>query len=260
MEAAREADAVIIVAGMYENENWDRTDLDLSEPQEALIRAVSQLDKPTAVVIQSGTVITMNDWIDEVDAVLMGWYPGCEGGHAIAAALFGDYNPGGKLPITFPKVTGQVPLNYNRHPKGKEKIKFIGDFNEPLFPFGHGLSYSQFEYDNMELSASTIQPGDTVRLRFRVTNTSNRAGEEVAQLYLHDPYASVTQPIQKLIGFERLALEAGASKTVELRILPEQLKIWDINMNHVIEPGDFELMAGASSTDIRLRAQLTVTE
>ncbi len=260
VEAAREADAVIIVAGMYENENWDRTDLDLSEPQEALIRAVSQLDKPTAVVIQSGTVITMNDWIDEVDAVLMGWYPGCEGGHAIAAALFGDYNPGGKLPITFPKVTGQVPLNYNRHPKGKEKIKFIGDFNEPLFPFGHGLSYSQFEYDNMELSASTIQPGDTVRLRFRVTNTSNRAGEEVAQLYLHDPYASVTQPIQKLIGFERLALEAGASKTVELRILPEQLKIWDINMNHVIEPGDFELMAGASSTDIRLRAQLTVTE
>jgi beta-glucosidase len=258
VEAAREADVVIIVAGMYENENWDRTDLDLSKPQEALIRAVSQLDKPTAVVIQSGTVITMNDWIDEVDAVLMGWYPGCEGGHAIAAALFGDYNPGGKLPITFPKVTGQVPLNYNRHPKGKEKIKFIGDFNEPLFPFGHGLSYSQFEYEGLELSARTIQPGDTVLLRLRVTNTSDRAGEEVVQLYLHDVYASVTQPIQKLIGFERLSLEPGASKTVELRILPGQLKIWDINMNHVIEPGDFELMVGSSSTDIRLNTLLTV--
>ncbi|MCR9099936.1 MAG: glycoside hydrolase family 3 C-terminal domain-containing protein [bacterium] len=260
IEAAGEADVVIIVAGMYENENWDRTNLDLSGPQEALIRALAQLDKPTAVVIQSGTVITMQDWIEEVDAVLMGWYPGCEGGHAIAAALFGDYNPGGKLPITFPKVTGQVPLNYNRHPKGKEKIKFIGDFNEPLFPFGHGLSYSQFEYGNLELSASTIQPGDTVLLRLSVTNTSDRPGEEVVQLYLHDVYASVTQPLQKLIGFERLALGAGATETVELRILPEHLKIWDINMNPVIEPGDFELMVGSSSTDIRLNTLLTVNQ
>ncbi|MEQ8705925.1 MAG: glycoside hydrolase family 3 C-terminal domain-containing protein [Phaeodactylibacter sp.] len=260
VEAAMDADAVVVVAGMYENENWDRTSLDLSVPQEELIRTLAALGKPMAVVLQSGTVLTMYKWIDDVDAVMMAWYPGCEGGHAIASALFGNYNPGGKLPITFPKVTGQVPLNYNRHPNGKGKIKFIGDFNEPLFPFGHGLSYSQFEYDGLELSASMIRPGDTVTVRFRVTNTSDRAGEEVAQLYLHDNYASVTQPIKKLVGFKRFALEPGETQRVTLKILPEQLKIWDINMNHVIEPGTFELMVGTSSEDLRLSTSLTVEE
>ena len=258
VEAAKDADAIVVVAGMYENENWDRTDLDLSAPQEELIRAMARLGKPLAVVLQSGTVLTLNDWIDEVDAVLMAWYPGCEGGHAIASALFGDYNPGGKLPITFPKVTGQVPLNYNRLPKGKEKIKFIGDYNEPLFAFGHGLSYTNFEYSGLQLSARELKPGDTLRVSFQVTNTGGRAGEAVPQLYLHDAYASVVQPIQKLVGFQRIALEAGATREVEMAILPEQLKIWDIHMNHVIEPGTFELMIGDSSADIRLETEFTV--
>lgn len=256
--AAQKADAIVVVAGMYENENWDRTDLDLSEPQEALIRAMAALEKPLVVVLQSGTVLTMYDWIDAVDAVLMAWYPGCEGGHAIAAALFGDYNPGGKLPITFPKVTGQVPLNYNRHPKGKKAIEFIGDFNAPLFAFGHGLSYSQFEYTGLELSSTTIQVGDTLTIEFQVTNTSERIGEEVVQLYLHDTYASVVQPIKKLVGFKRLAIAPGATKTITLQVLPEQLKVWDINMEHVVEPGQFDLMVGASSEDIRLNTTFKV--
>jgi beta-glucosidase len=258
MEAAQAADVVIAVVGMYENENVDRTDLDLAPEQEQLILELAKLDKPLVIVIQSGTVITTHDWIDQVDAVMVAWYPGCEGGRAMAQALFGDYNPGGKLPITFPKVTGQVPLNYNMNPKGKASIRFIGDMNEPQFAFGHGLSYTQFEYRDLALSADVIGMQDTLRVSFTVTNTGDLAGEEVPQLYLHDRLASVTQPRMKLSGFTRVALAPGESQTISLKLAPDQLKIWDQDMKHRIEPGDMEVMIGAASDDIRLKATFRV--
>ncbi len=253
IEAARESDVIIAVVGMYENENWDRADLDLAEEQERLILELAKLDKPLTVVIQSGTVITTHDWIDKVDAVMVAWYPGCEGGNAIAQVIFGDYNPGGKLPITFPKITGQVPLNYNRLPKGKGAIKFIGDFNEPQFCFGHGVSYTKFEYSDLEMSAEMISAQDSLYLTFTVKNIGDRDGDEVPQLYIHDKYASVSQPIKKLSDFKRVSLKTGESREVIFTLNPEKLKIWDINMQHVVEPGEFEVMVGASSKDIRLK-------
>ncbi len=260
IQLAKESDVIIAVVGMYENENWDRADLDLAKEQETMILELAKLNKPMVVVIQSGTVLTMCDWIDAVDAVMVAWYPGCEGGNAIAQAVFGDYNPGGKLPITFPKVTGQVPLNYNMLPKGKKSIKFIGDFNEPQFCFGHGISYTEFEYSDLQLSTEKIDIQDTLHLSFVVKNIGERDGDEVPQLYIHDKYASVSQPLKKLCDFKRISLKSGASFKVEFTLTPEKLKIWDINMNHVVEPGEFEIMIGASSNDIRLRDSVWIVE
>lgn len=252
VQAALESDVIIAVVGMYENENWDRADLDLAVEQEKLILELAQLGKPLVVVIQSGTVITTYDWINQVDAVLLAWYPGCEGGNAIVRAIFGEYNPGGKLPITFPKITGQVPLNYNRLPKGKGSIQFLGDFNEPQFAFGHGLSYTQFEYQNLQLSKKSIGREDTLILSFSVKNTGSVTGDEVAQLYLHDSFASVAQPIQKLSAFKRITLKPGETKPVTFKLPPERLKIWDLQMQPVVEPGEFKVMIGSASDDIRL--------
>jgi beta-glucosidase len=260
VQLAEESDVIIVVVGMYENENWDRADLDLAEEQECMILELAKLEKPLVVIIQSGTVITTYDWIDKVDAVMVAWYPGCEGGNAIVQAIFGDYNPCGKLPITFPKVTGQVPLNYNMLQKGKGSIKFIGDFNEPQFCFGHGVSYTEFEYRDLKLFAEKIGVQDTLHLSFFVTNIGERDGDEVPQLYIHDKYASVSQPLKKLCDFKRISLKSGASCKVKFTLTPEKLKIWDINMNHVVEPGEFEVMIGASSNDIRLRDNFWVVE
>jgi len=252
VQAASESDVIIAVVGMYENENWDRADLDLAVEQEKLILELAQLGKPLVVVIQSGTVITTYDWIDQVDAVLLAWYPGCEGGNAIAGAIFGDFNPGGKLPITFPKITGQVPLNYNRLPKGKGSIRFLGDFNAPQFAFGHGLSYTQFEYRDLQLSKKSIGREDTLILSFSVKNTGSVAGDEVVQLYLHDSFASVAHPVQKLSAFKRITLKPGETTPVTFKLPPERLKIWDLQMQHVVEPGEFQVMIGSASDDIRL--------
>lgn len=260
IQLAKASDVIIVVVGMYENENWDRADLDLAEEQEALILELAKLNKPMVVIIQSGTVITTYDWIDKVDAVMVAWYPGCEGGNAIGQAIFGDYNPGGKLPITFPKVTGQVPLNYNMLPKGKGSIKFIGDFNEPQFCFGHGISYTQFAYSDLQLSAEKIGGRDTLYLSFLVKNIGDRDGDEVPQLYIHDRYASVSQPLKKLSDFKRITLKSGESQIVTFSLTQEKLKIWDINMKHVVEPGEFEIMIGASSNDIRLKDNFWVVE
>jgi beta-glucosidase len=260
VNAARNSDVIIAVMGMYENENWDRATLDLADEQEKMIKALANLDKPMVVVLQHGTVITTHDWIHKVDAVMVSWYPGCEGGNAIAQTIFGDNNPGGKLPVTYPKITGQVPINFNRLPKGKKQIKFIGEFNEPEFCFGHGLSYTQFAYSNLSLSSSEIQKDDTLELSFTVKNTGDRAGDEVPQLYIHDTYASVTQPIKRLRDFERISLKPGQNKEVTFTLTPDNLKIWDENMEHVVEPGKFEIMIGSSSKDIRLEDNFTVME
>jgi beta-glucosidase len=171
--------------------------------------------------------------------------------------LFGDNNPGGKLPITFPKVTGQVPLTYNLLP-GKP-TDFYWDYgNEPLFCFGHGLSYSSFEYSNLTLSDKKIKTGQELTVSVDIKNISNVPGDEVVQLYIHDILGSVSRPLKELKGFKRITLGAGASESISFTLTKEELAMWDINMRNVVEPGEFEIMAGASSSDIRLRTKFEV--
>jgi len=255
--AAKKADVIIAVVGMFDDENGDRSCLDLDPAQEKLILELAALNKPMAVVIQTGTVITAYKWADQVPSILMAWYPGEEGGNAIAQTLFGDNNPGGKLPITFPKVTGQVPLTYNLLP-GRPNDVYWDYGNEPLFCFGHGLSYSTFEYSNLKLSNQKISPNGVLTVSVDVENTSKIKGDEVVQLYIHDILASVSRPLKELKGFKRITLEAGAKKTVSFKLTKEELSMWDLNMKFVVEPGEFDLMVGASSSDIRLRAKFEV--
>jgi beta-glucosidase len=256
--AAKNSDAVIAVVGMRDDENGDRCDLDLDPAQEQLIKEIAKTGKPFVVVIQTGTVITSYDWIDDVSSVLMAWYPGCEGGNAIVQTLFGDNNPGGKLPLTFPKVTGQVPMNYNALP-GKTDDKYIG-INGAMFPFGHGLSYTTFEYSSLKLSRDKMKADEMLNISVDVKNTGKIKGDDVVQLYIHDIAASVSQPTKKLKGFKRITLEPGTSQTVSFRLSKEELSIWDINMKYVVEPGLFDVMIGSSSEDIRLKTTFEVVE
>ena len=257
VEAAKKADVIIAVVGMYDDENGDRACLDLDQAQEKLILELAALNKPMVVVIQTGTVITAYKWAHQVPSILMAWYPGEEGGNAIAQTLFGDNNPGGKLPITFPKVTGQVPLTYNLLP-GRPNDVYWDYGNEPLFCFGHGLSYSSFEYSNLRLSKQKIGMNKELTVRVDIKNTSKVKGDEVVQLYIHDILGSVSRPLKELKGFKRITLDAGVKQTVSFRLTKEELAMWDINMKFVVEPGEFELMIGASSADIRIRSKFEV--
>ena len=245
---------------MRDDENLDRADLDLDESQEHLIKAVAATGKPMVVVIQTGTVITMEDWIDKVPAVLMAWFPGEEGGTAIARTLFGYNNPGGKLPETFPEKTGQVPVNYNHLP-GKPEDKYIDADNEPLFPFGYGLSYTTFHYANLRFpGGDTIPAGDTLQVAVDITNTGPVVGDEVVQLYVHDLYASISRPVKELKGFQRVSLKPGETKTVTFSLSPDDFSFYNANMQFVEEPGAFDIMVGSSSADIRLHHIVLVKE
>jgi beta-glucosidase len=259
VDIARDADAIVAVVGMKDDENGDRAYLELDEAQEQLILALEKTGKPLIVVIQTGTVIAMNKWIDKADAVLIAWYPGEEGGRAIAEILMGDVNPSAKLPVTFPKTTGQVPLNYNHLPY-KPYDWYIGIGNEPQFPFGQGLSYTTFAYSNLRLSSKEIHKNESLIIFTDVKNTGEREGQEVVQLYLHDELASVARPVKELKGFSKIKLEPGEMKTVSFTVTPDQLMLYDGNMRPVIEPGTFKVMIGASSEDIRLTDCFDVTE
>ncbi|MDX2191429.1 MAG: glycoside hydrolase family 3 N-terminal domain-containing protein [Bacteroidota bacterium] len=257
VEAAKKADAIVAVVGMYDDENGDRAILNLDEAQEQLILELAKLEKPLAVVIQTGNVITMRRWADKVPAILHAWYPGEEGGNAIAQTIFGDNNPSAKLPITIPIETGQVPLTYNRFPgkdtravdRGLDKFFDVG--NEPMFYFGHGLSYTSFEYSNVRISKNNISENDSISILVDIKNTGKVAGDEIVQLYVHDIFASISRPIQELKAFGKVYLAPGQTKTLELKLKGEQLKFYDINMKKIFEAGDLELIVGASSKDIR---------
>ena len=199
----------------------------------------------------------MSNWMDKADAIIQNWYAGEDGGSAIADVLFGDYNPAGRLPITFPVFEGQLPLVYNHKPTGRGD-DYINLTGQPLFPFGYGLSYTTFDYSDMKLSKSVIKEDETVTVSCKITNTGNLAGDEVVQLYIRDELASLARPVMELKSFERIHLKPGESKTVSFEITPEALQMYDINMKKVVEPGDFRIMIGASSKDIRLRGILKV--
>ncbi len=258
-EIARSCDVSVVVVGIEEGEFRDRASLTLPGHQEELINRIAAIGKPTVVVLVGGSAITMSRWLEHVDAVLDAWYPGEVGGDAVADVLFGDYNPAGRLPITFPVAEGQLPLVYNHKPTGRGD-DYADLTGQPLFPFGHGLSYTQFEYGNLKFDKPEITASDSTRVHFTVTNVGKMAGDEVVQLYVHDEIASVVRPVQELKGFIRLHLQAGESQDASFTIAPESLSMLNKELRRVVEPGDFRITIGASSKDIRLRGILKVVE
>ncbi len=254
---ARNADAAIVVAGIEEGEFRDRARLGLPGHQEALIEAVAATGTPVVVVLVGGSAVTMSPWLDRVDAVLDAWYPGEQGGPAVADVLFGDADPAGRLPITFPVSEGQLPLVYDHQPTGRGD-DYLDLTGQPLFPFGFGLSYTRFEYSNLRFDADTIDADGSTVVHATITNVGNRAGDEVAQLYVHDVLASAGRPLMQLEGFRRVHLAAGASADVSFRLGPDELHMLDGSLRWVVEPGQFRVMVGASARDIRLRGFLTV--
>lgn len=255
VDLAAGCDAAIIVAGIEEGEFRDRSSLRLPGRQEELIQRVAATGKPVIVVLIGGSAITMDAWIDEVDAVLMAWYPGEAGGLALADLLLGTRNPSGKLPITFPRSEGQLPLIYNHYPTGRGD-DYVDGTGQPLFPFGYGLSYSRFAYDSLALSADHFTATDTVVLTFTLSNTSPVAGEEVVQFYAHDELASIARPVKELKGYQRVALGPGETKPVRFLLHASLFSFPDGTMHEVTEPGLFRIMVGSSSKDIRLRTMV----
>ena len=255
--AARRSDVAIVVAGVEEGEFRDRSSLALPGHQEELIERVAATGKPVVVALVGGSAITMSRWLDRVGAVIDVWYPGEEGGRAIADVLFGDYNPAGRLPITFPMSEGQLPLTYNHKPTGRGD-DYVDGTGMALFPFGFGLSYSSFEYSKLTLDAPAIGANESTIARVWVRNTGRRAGDEVVQLYLRDVLASVARPVMQLGGFMRVQLQPGEEREVGFRIGRDQLQMLDRDMHWIVEPGTFRIMVGGSSKDIRQVADLVV--
>lgn len=254
VRVAASADVAIVVVGDNEGtcrEGWsanhlgDRDSLDLLSRQGELIRAVVETGTPAVVLLINGRPISINDAAACVPAILEGWYLGQETGAAVADVLFGDANPGGRLPITFPRTVGQLPAYYYHKPSARRGYLFSD--KEPLFPFGHGLSYTTFRYDNLRLSTERIRPGETATVQVEVTNTGNRMGDEVVQLYIRDRVSSLTRPVKELKGFQRITLAPGETRTVEFTLTPDKLSFLDERMECIVEPGQFEIMVGASS-------------
>ncbi|WP_299666619.1 glycoside hydrolase family 3 protein [uncultured Polaribacter sp.] len=254
---AQKSDVAVVVAGIHEGEFQDRALLALPGHQEAMIKAVAATGKPTVVVLVGGSAITMANWKNDVDGILMAWYSGENGGNGFADFLFGDENPAARLPITFPVDEAQCPLYYNNKPTGRGD-NYHNLTGQPLFPFGFGLSYTSFEYSNLEFSKNNINADENIKVSCTVKNIGSVDGDEVIQLYIRDELASVSRPIKELKGFKRITLKAGESKKVMFDLGPEELSMLDKDMNRLVEAGDFRIMIGASSKDIRLRKILTV--
>ncbi len=257
VELAARSDLAVIVAGIEEGEFRDRAKLGLPGRQEELIRRVAATGKPVVVVLVGGSAIAMSDWLDAVPAVLAVWYPGEAGGEAVASVLFGDANPAGRLPITFPVAEGQLPLVYNHKPTGRGD-DYLDLTGQPLFPFGYGLSYTEFSYDDLVIERPVMGVADTARVRCTVRNIGTLAGDEVVQLYLRDEIASVARPVMELKGFERVRLSPGEARTVEFVIPPASLAMLDSDLASVVEPGEVRVMIGASSKDIRLKGSIRI--
>ncbi|HTK55233.1 MAG TPA: glycoside hydrolase family 3 C-terminal domain-containing protein, partial [Gemmatimonadales bacterium] len=255
--AARRSSVAVVVAGIEEGEFRDRSSLALPGHQEELIRAVAATGKPTIVVLIGGSAITMSRWLDDVDAVLMAWYPGQEGGNAVADVLTGAVDPGGRLPITFPNSEGQLPLSYDHRPTGRGD-DYVDGTGEPLFPFGFGLSYATFEYSGLRVESEGTEGTLPLTVRATITNRSTRAGTEVVQLYIHDEVATLSRPVMQLRGFQRVHLSPGDSTEVTFRLRKEYLAFWGNERGWITEPGSFRLMIGASSKDIRLQTHWTL--
>ena len=256
IELAKKSDVAIIFVGIVEGEQRDRALLRLPRLQEKLIEEVLKVNKNTIVVLITGSAVT-GEWIYHVPAILQAWYPGQEGGIAIADVLFGDYNPAGRLPFTWPRHEGQLPLYYNYKPSGRV-YDYVNMPSTPLFPFGHGLSYTKFKYDNLRIDVN--EKNWIIRISVDVENVGEREGDEVVQLYIRDKISSIARPLKELRGFKRITLKPGERKTVTFTLTPDDLAMFDENMRRVVEPGAFEVMIGASSEDIRLIGEFYVKD
>jgi beta-glucosidase len=251
---ARQADVTIVVVGETESTNreaWseqhlgDRDSLDLLGAQDQLIQAVVETGVPTVVFLINGRPLSINYVAEHVPAILEGWYLGQEGGTAAAQVLFGDVNPGGKLPITFPRSVGQLPDFYNHKPSRNRSYIFTS--RAPLFAFGSGLSYTTFRFDNLRVEPAEIAQGQSATVRVDVTNTGDREGDEVPQLYIHQRVSTVTRPVEELRAFQRVHLKPGEKTTVEFQLTPDALSMIDEHMDRVVQPGVFDLLVGPNS-------------
>jgi len=260
VKVARRADAIVLAIGGNEQtsrEAWspkhlgDRPSLDLVGRQEDLVKAMLATGKPVVVLLFNGRPISINYVSQNVPAILECWYLGQETGHAVAEVLFGDANPGGKLPISIPRSAGHLPAFYNHKPSARRGYLF--DEVSPLYAFGYGLSYTTFAIENVRLARKRIARDGQTQLLLDVTNTGARAGSEVVQMYIRDLFSSATRPIKELKAFHKIFLEAGETKNVAFEITPEQLAFYDIHMKYVVEPGEFEIMVGSSSRDSDLQ-------
>lgn len=255
VEIARQADVVLLFVGGNESmsrEGWapdhlgDLPTLELLNHQNELIKEIVSVGKPTCAFVNSGPPLSIGDLVNSVPAVMQCWYLGQEGGYAMADALFGEINPNGKLPISFPRTAGHIPAFYNYKPSARRGYN-LGFTVSPLFAFGHGLSYTTFQYSGLKLSSAQMKMNGTVTVSVEVKNTGSRRGAEVVQLYIRDDYSSVTRPVKELKGFKKIWLEPGQSQTVSFVINKEMLSFYDTNMKWVAEPGDFTLMVGTAS-------------
>jgi beta-glucosidase len=259
VKVAKQADVVLLVIGENESvsrEAWgedhlgDRDSLDLLGRQDDLVKVMVETGVPTVVLLINGRPLSVNYMAEHVNAIFEGWYLGQEGGTAFADVLFGDVNPGGKLPITFPRSVGQIPAYYNHKPSARRSYLFTE--NEPLFPFGYGLSYTAFRYDDLRVTPAKIKPDGQATVSVEVTNTGSRTGDEVMQLYIHDVVSEiVTRPVKELKGFRRITLQPGEKRTIEFGIGFDQLSFLNETMQRVVEPGKFEIMLGGSSVNVQ---------
>jgi beta-glucosidase len=255
---ARAADQVVLALGETREMSGEaaaRSTLDLPGRQEELLRAIKATGKPVAVVLFNGRPLALEDVVDDAPAILEAWFPGVQAGPAVADVVFGKVNPGGKLPVSFPRRLGQTPIYYNHEPTGRPcnpEVKWNSRYRDipscsPLFVFGHGLSYTTFEVSNLRLSASTVSKNGRLRASVTVTNTGSRKGDEVVQLYLHDPVASISQPVRRLRGFQRVTLNPGQTRTVTFTLDKSDFGFYDNRGRFVVEPGQIDVYAGNSS-------------
>ena len=267
---ARQSDVVVMALG----ETWDmsgeaksKTNIHITGQQEALFNAVKAQGKPVVVVLMAGRPIIFNDIVAKADAIIYAWWLGDEAGNAIADVLYGDYNPSGKLPLTFPRSEGQIPLSYNYYNTGRPiknpnnivyKSAYIDSPNTPLYAFGYGLSYTTFNYSDLVFSKDSVNLNDSIKVSFKLSNTGKVTGEEVVQLYLKDEVASVVRPSKELKDFKKVFLKAGESKTVTFTINREKLSFYNSGLDWVAEPGVFELMIGTSSDTILLQKKFVL--
>lgn len=258
---ARKSDVIVAVMGEFENmsgEAASRTNIDLPGIQKEFLAELKKLNKPIILVLMNGRPLDLTWENDNMDAILEAWFPGTMGGDAIAQTLYGMNVPSGKLPMTFPRSVGQVPIYYNhkntgrpylgeKDPEQKYKSRYIDSDNSPLFPFGYGLSYTSFEYSNLKLSSNTMGMNGTINVSVDVTNTGSYDGEEVVQLYVQDKVGSVTRPVKELKGFKKIMIKKGEKKTVTFTVTPKDLSFYNIDMEFTSEPGDFEVTVGGNS-------------
>lgn len=252
IDIAKKADVAIVVLGESNElveENRDVASLDLHGMQQELIEAIQKTGTPVVCVLLNGRPLSTN-WISEnIPALVEAWFPGEAGGRAVADVLFGDYNPGGRLPITVPKSVGQLPIYYNQKPSAIHR--YVSESENPLYTFGYGLSYTKFEYSNFAINTKQIKTDGELKVSVDVKNIGNYDGDEVVQLYIDDKYSSVTTPKKTLKGFKRLFIKKGETQHVEFTLTADELSLWNREMKRVVEPGDFEVMVGGNSTDLQ---------